>query len=74
MRKTTKGEGKIEVLRGRASEVLNEHFAKTGKYAISDFNEEEKDALELELDEVKKEEESPMETRGDVVKPGGEKD
>lgn len=65
MKKTTKGEGKIEVLRGREAEVLNEHFAKTGKYAISDFNDDERDALDSELEETRVKEESPkVETRG----------
>jgi len=64
MKKTTKGEGKIEVLRGEEAQVLNDHFAKTGKYAVSDFNEEEREALDQSLNEVKaKENTPPVETR-----------
>lgn len=72
MRKTTKGEGKIEVLRGRQAEVLNEHFAKTGKYAVSDFSDDERELLDSELAASKSDEESPLETRGKIV--GGDND
>lgn len=56
MRKTTQSEGKLEVLRGREAEVLNEKFAKTGKYAVSDFSPEERQELEDTLSEVRREE------------------
>ena len=49
MKKYTKGEGKLEVLRGAQANVLNQHFAKTGKYQVSDFTEEERKALDEDL-------------------------
>ena len=52
MRKTNKSEGKIEVLRGRKAEVLNEHFAKTGKYTVSEFSDEEREHLDADLNQV----------------------
>lgn len=59
MKKTTQSEGKIEVLRGREAEVLNEQFAKTGKYAVSDFSDEERQELDEALNAVKAEENTP---------------
>lgn len=53
MRKTTKGEGKLNVLRGEEAQVLNDHFAKTGKYAVSDFSDQEKEDLDASLNEVR---------------------
>ena len=70
MRKTTKGEGKIKVLRGRSAEVLNEHFAKLGKYALSDFTEEEREALDQALAVAEDSETRVLEHKedGEVVK------
>jgi hypothetical protein len=59
MKKTTQSEGKIEVLRGREAEVLNEQFAKTGKYAVSDFSDDERNELDQALNEVRAEENTP---------------
>lgn len=64
IKKTTKGEGKLEVLRGESAEVLNKHFAKTGKYALSEFSEDEMNEFRSELADV---ESDPVETRGDVA-------
>jgi hypothetical protein len=61
MRKTTRGEGKIEVLRGRSAEVLNEHFAKTGKYAVSDFSDQEREDLDADLTSVEADENTKTE-------------
>lgn len=52
MKKTTKGEGKLKVLRGDEAQVLNDHFAKTGKYAVSEFSSEEREELNSALDAV----------------------
>ena len=64
IRKVADGEGKIEVLRGEEAQVLNEHQAKTGKYAVSDFSDEERKALESDLSKVKAEE---PEAKPDVI-------
>lgn len=66
MKKTTKGEGKLQVLRGDEAQVLNDHFAKTGKYAVSEFSSEEKDELESALDAAKND--ATPEVRRDGVK------
>lgn len=55
MKKTSQGEGKIEVLRGEEAQVLNDHFAKTGKYAVSDFSEDEREALDADLSQTREE-------------------
>lgn len=58
MRKYTQSEGKLEVLRGQEAQVLNDHFNKLGKRKVSDFSEEEIEALEAELNAVRQEEQS----------------
>jgi hypothetical protein len=73
MRKTNKSEGKIEVLRGPEAQVLNEHFAKTGKYAVSDFSDDERQALDTDLNEVRADN-SEFETRGLDDEDGGDSD
>jgi hypothetical protein len=73
MRKTTKGEGKIEVLRGRSAEVLNEHFSKTGKYAVSDFSEQEREDLDADLNAVEAEENTEIEYADEKAKTDTEK-
>lgn len=50
MKKYTQSEGKLEVLRGREANVLNDHFSKTGKFAVSDFSDDEREALNADLD------------------------
>lgn len=49
MQKTGDAE-KLEVLAGKEAQVLNKHFAKLGKYQVSDFSKEEKDALSADLE------------------------
>lgn len=56
MKKYTQSEGKLEVLRGLEAQALNDHFAKTGKRAVSDFDEEERSALEADLEDARKQE------------------
>jgi hypothetical protein len=71
MKKTNKSEGKLEVLRGPEAEVLNQHFARTGKYAVSDFSDDERAALDESLNEVRADN-SEFETRG-LDEDGGDK-
>jgi hypothetical protein len=52
MKKYSQGEGNLEVLRGEEAVVVNEHLSKTGK-AVSDFNENERQALHADLDRVR---------------------
>lgn len=52
MQKTGDAE-KIEVLKGEEAQVLNKHMSKLGKYKVSDFSKEEKEALQSELDSVR---------------------
>ncbi len=51
---------KLKLFRGEEARVLNEHLAKTGK-AVSDFSEEEKDALQTDLEAVAVEDEAEEE-------------
>ncbi len=44
---------KIEVLAGEEAQVLNKHMKRTGKYKVSDFDKEEKKALQAELESVR---------------------
>ena len=53
--KFNSAEGKLEVLSGRAANVLNEHFRRTGKYVVSDFSADEKTALDSDLTRAIKE-------------------
>lgn len=63
MRKTTRGEGKLNVLVGREAQVLNDHFRKNAKYALSEFSDEEMEALQSDLSAAKAAEENPVEDR-----------
>lgn len=54
MEKYTQSEGKLEVLRGRAAHVLNRHFKKTGKAAVSDFSDDERKEFDADLKEAQK--------------------
>jgi hypothetical protein len=58
MEKYNKAEGKLEVLAGHASHVLNDHFHRTGKYSVSEFNDEEKAAFESDLQAAMKADEA----------------
>lgn len=49
MQKTGDAE-KLEVLVGKEAQVLNKHMAKLGKYKVSDFSKDEKDALTADLE------------------------
>ena len=51
MKKYTTPE-KLEVFSGEEATVVNKHLSKTGK-AVSDFNEEERDAFLTELESVR---------------------
>lgn len=55
MKKYTSPE-KIEVFYGEEAAVVNKHLAKLGK-AVSDFTDEEKEALQADLEAVRVEEE-----------------
>lgn len=44
---------KLEVLRGEEAQVLNDHMTRTGKYAVSDFTEDEKESLAHDLEAAK---------------------
>lgn len=57
IKKYAQGEGDLEVLRGEEAVVVQSHLAKTGK-AVTDFNDEEREALHEDLDRVKPEEKS----------------
>jgi len=48
---------KIEVLQGKEAQVLNKHMSKLGKYKVSDFSKDEKEALAAELESVRPKEE-----------------
>jgi len=54
MRKTGQSEGELTVFTGKAAEVVNQHLAKTGK-AVEDFNDEEREALHSDLNQVEPE-------------------
>lgn len=56
MKKYTQAEGELEVLRGLEAQALNDHFAKTGKRAVSDFSDEERKALDADLAEARRQE------------------
>jgi hypothetical protein len=60
-KKYAESEGDLEVLRGKEAVVLNEHFSKTGKRAVSDFSAAERKALNKDLDSAREEEETPAE-------------
>lgn len=66
MKKTTKGEGKLNVLRGPDAELLNQHFAKTGKYQLSDFSEDELDQFQSEMEAQKHQDEFETRDGGDT--------
>jgi len=53
MQKYTKGEGKLEVLRGLEAQALNDHFAKTGKRAVSEYDEQELEDLNSALEDAR---------------------
>lgn len=71
MQKYNKAEGKLEVLVGRASHVLNDHFRRTGKYSLSKFTEKEREAFEEDLLSAQKEDEA--EAQVSEPKPAAEK-
>lgn len=50
--KFTNAESKLEVLKGEAAQIINRHFHKTGKFAVSEFTDDEKSALEKDLSAV----------------------
>jgi hypothetical protein len=52
---------KIEVLKGKEAQVLNQHMNKLGKYKVSDFSKEEKQALQQELESVRPQEDEDAE-------------
>ena len=61
MKKYADGEGKLDVVfEGREASVVHDHLVRTGK-ALSDFNEGEREALERELAELRREEEAQKE-------------
>ena len=64
IKKTSQGEGKLNVLRGSDAELLNDKFAKTGKYRLSDFSEEELEEFQSEMEAQKNDAEAPKEHRG----------
>lgn len=57
MRKYAEGEGKMEVLRGAEANVLHDHMERLRKFSVAEFSDEEKDALQRDLSEVRKQEE-----------------
>lgn len=54
MKKYAEAEGNLEVLRGREAQVMNDHLQRVGK-AVSDFDTEEKKALQVDLEQARKE-------------------
>lgn len=46
---------KLDVLRGREAQVLDEHSKRLGKYRVSDFTDKQKEALLEDLNAVRKE-------------------
>lgn len=46
---------KLDVLRGREAQILDEHSKRLGKYRVSDFTEKQKEALLDDLNAFRKE-------------------
>ena len=57
MQKTGDAE-KLEVLVGKEAQVLNKHMERLGKYKVSDFDKDEREALQTELEAVRPQEDS----------------
>lgn len=55
MQKTGESES-FEVLGGLQADTLNDHLSKTGKRSVSDFSEDERKALETDLEDARKQE------------------
>jgi hypothetical protein len=69
---------KLDVLRGREAQILDEHSKRLGKTRVSDFTEKQKEALLEDLNEYRKENAEEVEEvygdDGDLVVPESHKE
>lgn len=78
MRKYADGEGKLEVLRGREANALNAHMERLGKFSVSDFSDDEREALQADLEKAREEDENEQraseandDVQGEAASPRG---